>query len=66
MAAEDLALDLWVAPDGRTLVLDEEEFAALPLRPMEREAARRALAELQRLVAQRAAPFNFDGEGGDE
>ena len=63
IAAKDLALDLWVAPDGTMLVLDEEEFAALPLSPTEREAAQQALAELQALVTQKVAPF--DGEDGD-
>jgi predicted RNA-binding protein associated with RNAse of E/G family len=58
VAWEDLALDLWVAPDGETLVLDEDEFAALPLPLVEREAARKALAELQTMVAQKAAPFD--------
>jgi predicted RNA-binding protein associated with RNAse of E/G family len=57
VAAEDLALDLWVAPDGEMLVLDEDEFAALPLAPAEREAAREALAELRAMVAQKAPPF---------
>ena len=57
VSAKDLALDLWVAPDGGMRVLDEDEFAVLPLRPAEREAARRALAELQGMVAQRVAPF---------
>ena len=57
VSAKDLALDLWVAPDGGMRVLDEDEFAALSLRPAEREAARRALAELQGMVAQRVAPF---------
>lgn len=46
--AEDLALDLWVDPDGRTLVLDEEEFVRLPLAPEERGAARQALEGLLR------------------
>ena len=27
----DLALDLWVAPDGTQTVLDEDEFAAIDL-----------------------------------
>jgi predicted RNA-binding protein associated with RNAse of E/G family len=57
VAAEDLALDLWVAPDGEVLVLDEDEFAALPLAPAEREAARKALTELRAMVAQKAPPF---------
>ena len=31
VTAEDLALDVFVYPDGRTLVLDEEEFADMKL-----------------------------------
>lgn len=46
--AEDLALDLWVDPDGQVMVLDEEEFARLPLSPEERRAARQALEGLLR------------------
>jgi hypothetical protein len=45
----DLALDLLVYPDGGQLVLDEDEFNALPLSPAVRTAARQALAELQNL-----------------
>ncbi len=59
VAADDLALDLWVAPDGETQVLDEDEFVALRLAPAERESAQRALAELQARVARRAAPFDW-------
>lgn len=44
--AEDLALDLWVDPDGRTMVLDEEEFVRLPLTLEEQGAARQALEKL--------------------
>ena len=51
VTAEDLALDLWVAPDGEMQVLDEDEFAALSLTPEECDAARRALAELQAIAA---------------
>ncbi len=58
VSAEDLALDLWVAPDGGMRVLDEDEFAALPLPLAEREAAQNALAELQAMVAQRTIPFD--------
>lgn len=63
IAAEDLALDLWVAPDGTMQVLDEDEFAALPLISDEREAARMALAELQALASRRAPPFDESDEG---
>ena len=64
VAAEDLALDLWVAPDGEPQVLDEDEFDALAISPAEREAARQALAELQGMVVQRVAPFDRIEGGG--
>ncbi len=51
----DLALDLLVFPDGRQLVLDEDEFAALNLSPSEQAAARQALAELQTSYRDRLA-----------
>lgn len=60
--AEDLALDLWVTPDGRMRVLDKDEFFALPLPSAEREAAQNALSELQAMVKDRVTPF--DGIGG--
>jgi len=55
--AEDLALDLVVFPDGRSLVLDEDEFAELPLSAEERGRARRALDELLELSRRREGPF---------
>ncbi len=48
----DLALDLLVYPDGQTLVLDEDEFAALQLNEQDQLQARTALVELQQLFAQ--------------
>jgi hypothetical protein len=57
VAADDLALDYFVRPDGEGVVLDEEEFAALTLTPEETTAARAALAELQILAARWAGPF---------
>ncbi len=56
VAYVDLALDLWVAPDGRQTVLDEDEFASLDLGPPERAQARRALEELQRLFKKQQPP----------
>lgn len=53
----DLLLDLWVAPDGATTVLDEDEFAAAPLDSATREHARAGLADVQRLVAEHEGPF---------
>jgi protein associated with RNAse G/E len=55
--ADDLALDLFVQPDGSQRVLDETEFAGLGLAPAEQTRARAALAELQALAARRAGPF---------
>ncbi len=55
---EDLALDLWVGADGRLLVMDEEEFDALPLDEAERQAARAALEALRRAVGGRTPPFD--------
>lgn len=49
----DLALDVLVFPDGRQVILDEEEFARLPLTPEMRLAARAALAELQEVFRKR-------------
>jgi hypothetical protein len=43
----DLALDLIVHPDGRQIVVDEDEFDALPLSAEVRRKAREGLAELQ-------------------
>ncbi len=45
----DLALDLLVFPDGRQLVLDEDEFQGLSIDAATRSQARAALAELQAL-----------------
>ena len=58
VAARDLALDLWVAPDGAMTTLDEDEFAELSLTPAEREAARAALNELREMARRRTAPFD--------
>ena len=45
--ADDLALDLWVFPDGRQLVLDQDEFDALPLSAFERATVLASLDELK-------------------
>lgn len=55
----DLALDLLVFPDGRQVVLDEDEFAALNLPDEEKLTARQALAELQ-------ASFRAGLAGGED
>ena len=43
----DLALDLWVSPDGTQTVLDEDEFLELPMDVMTRSQAVVALEELK-------------------
>jgi protein associated with RNAse G/E len=48
----DLALDLLVYPDGRQLVLDEEEFMEMYLPQDVRSEARGALEELQKMFKQ--------------
>ena len=56
--ADDLALDIFIAPDGAITVLDEDEFAALPLDATTRTHARAALSELVQRAAQRQPPFD--------
>ncbi|MBI3739584.1 MAG: DUF402 domain-containing protein [Chloroflexi bacterium] len=53
----DLALDLWVAPDGKQTVLDEDEFDALHLGVDDRRKARGALAELRKLFQTKRPPW---------
>jgi uncharacterized protein len=55
--AVDLALDYFVQPSGHDLVLDEDEFEALPISVDEAHAARAALAELRRMAAEGSGPF---------
>lgn len=49
----DLALDLWVTVDGRQVVLDEDEFAALDLDEKTRQQALAGLLALQEHFAER-------------
>lgn len=58
VTADDLALDVFIAPDGAITVLDEDEFADLPLDESTRQQARRALDDLRRRAHTRAAPFD--------
>ncbi|MBN1287925.1 MAG: DUF402 domain-containing protein [Anaerolineae bacterium] len=54
---EDLALDLFVYPDGRTVPDDEDEFEALALDDAERAAALDAVQTLRKMAAARRPPF---------
>lgn len=53
---DDLALDLWVDPDGTTTILDEEEFAELELSETDRKQGSEALLELQHLASLNQLP----------
>jgi predicted RNA-binding protein associated with RNAse of E/G family len=64
ISAVDLHLDLFVYPDGRTLLLDEDEYAALDLphvEPAAHQAIQSALADLRTCAAQRRHPFEDEG-----
>lgn len=56
--AEDLALDVFVYPDGRYLVLDEDEFAALNIDDKTRQNALQGLQELKNLIEQHQGMFS--------
>jgi predicted RNA-binding protein associated with RNAse of E/G family len=53
---EDLALDVWIPPDGPPLVLDEEEFLALELPAEEQAQCRAAVDELVGLAERDELP----------
>jgi hypothetical protein len=57
--ADDLALDLIVTPEGESVVLDEDEFAALEISPEERQQALETLAELSTMAADKSGPFGI-------
>lgn len=57
VAADDLALDVFVSPLGQVTVLDEDEFAELALDAAEQAAALAAVDEIRALVRQRSGPF---------
>jgi hypothetical protein len=56
--ADDLALDVFVSPDGTITVLDEDEFAALDLSDDERRLALDAAETLKRLAGAGEPPFD--------
>lgn len=52
----DLALDLWVTANGTQMVLDEDEFLALPINVTTRAQAVSALDELKQELANKKPP----------
>jgi protein associated with RNAse G/E len=53
---EDLALDIWVEPNGNITILDEDEFAELPLAPSEQRQAESGLQTLLDLACNGLLP----------
>jgi uncharacterized protein len=53
----DLALDIWINPDGSYRVLDQAEFDALEIDRATRRRAQQAVGELIYLLYHHAAPF---------
>ena len=56
----DMVLDVFVYPDGRLLVLDEDEFAEIAestYTPEDSTAAKDAVEELIQMVHRRDQPF---------
>lgn len=58
VAADDLALDVFVYPDGMTILLDEDEFAELDLSPADSESVWDAVNNIKQLVNARKSPFD--------
>jgi predicted RNA-binding protein associated with RNAse of E/G family len=57
IAADDLALDVFVSPGRDVLVLDEDEFAALVLSDAEQSSAWDAVEAIRQAVAAKETPF---------
>ena len=58
VTADDLCLDVFVYPDGKTLLLDEEDFNRLQLSGPETAKAWQAVQELETWVTRRLPPFD--------
>lgn len=58
ISGDDLALDVWVDPAGTILVVDEDDFEALPLDAATRRTVLNAVEELRGHVTRRETPFN--------
>lgn len=56
---EDLALDVWIDPNGTATILDEDEFLALDLSTAEQQQAQAALEKLTGLQDLSAFPGHW-------
>ena len=53
----DLALDIWIRPDGGHIILDEDEFEEMGPTRNERKMADIAVKEVLRMLQMREGPF---------
>jgi uncharacterized protein len=58
IVSDDLAIDIFVFPNGNIVLLDEEEFSKLDLPTDERLEALRAIQTIRQAVNDRQPPFN--------
>lgn len=56
VSCDDLALDVWIDPNGQPLLLDEDEFESLQLSPTEQQASHNAVGQLLQLAQQQQLP----------
>jgi uncharacterized protein len=59
ISSEDLALDMWIDPAGKILMLDEDEFADLPIDASTRQQVLQAAEDLRRRVVRHEHPFDI-------
>lgn len=53
----DLAIDIWVRPDGTYLILDEDEFERMGPTDEERRMAKESVDEILLMLKERSGPF---------
>lgn len=56
--ADDLELDLFAHPNGKILILDEDEYNELPLSDEERQNVQGAIQQIEQLVRNKRSPFH--------
>lgn len=59
--ADDLALDIFVHPNGKIRMLDEDEYDDLPLSDEERRNVHQAIQQIEHLVQSSITPFHDFG-----
>jgi|SRR5690606_14893507 len=56
--ADDLALDVFVHPNGKIRILDEDEYDDLPLSDEERRNVQQAIQQIEYLIQNAITPFH--------